>query len=159
MFLSRTKSGAFQGLPPRESSPASSPHKDSLRDADEQSNADSEVNSLDEDIDDFEDDFELESPVQRSQPKPPIAATGGFSRIESKPTTMAPNPSPAAVQCDEEEDDYADDLDDFEKADESPRAKQSHSNNNDNDNNGDLIIEDDLDEMSVGEDLDESEEW
>jgi hypothetical protein len=159
VFLSRTKSGALQGLPPRQSSPASSPPKDSLRDADEQSNADSEVNSLDEDIDDFEDDFELESPVQSSKPKPSIAATGGFSRIESKLTTMAPNPPAAAEQSDEEEDDYADDLDDFEKADESPRAKQLHSNNNDNDNNDDLIIEDDLDEMSVGEDLDESEEW
>lgn len=147
MFLSRTKSGTFQSLLPKQSSPSSSPSKPPLRDADELSNPDSEVKSLDEDIDDFENDFELQSPAKSSEHRPSTNSVSGFSRIEAKP-------EPEAVE-EEEEDEYDDNFDDYEEENESPKAKQQNFNNNHNDD----LIEDDLDDLSVGEEFDQSDEW
>ena len=55
----------------------------------------------------------------------------------------------------DEEDEYDDNFDDFEEIDESSKAKLQSSTINHNDD----LIEDDLDDLSVGEDFDQSDEW
>ena len=144
MFLTRTKSGTFQPLLPRQSSPTSP--KPFSPNSHEHSNPDSEVKSLDEEIGDFDDDFELESPAASPKPEPSSKSGGGFSRIDSKA-------KPSIIE--EEDDDYDDNFDDFEEVDESSKEKHPSTANR----NDDLMIEDDLDDLSVGEDFDQSDEW